>query len=202
MADKLLKPTHRMMSPISGNLDVQVITVPGNIFDLDTITLTRSPANNESILVSIDGIVQQPSTSYNILEDQLQFTENLPPNSTISIYYFNREYFYSGAVPNGSVSAASILDGSVSNTKILDSSVSRNKISFSAIDANRITSDAVEKRLVFNKIRETRSSTPTIGTYQIGDLVWNSSPTPGNYVGWICTASGTPGVWHAFGLIV
>lgn len=46
------------------------------------------------------------------------------------------------------------------------------------------------------------TSAPTTGTYYQGDFVPNSQPseagTAGNkyvIIGWICTASGTPGTW-------
>ena len=42
---------------------------------------------------------------------------------------------------------------------------------------------------------------PTTGSWLKGDLIYNTNPTPGGYVGWICTASGTPGTWKGFGLI-
>jgi Pectate lyase superfamily protein len=42
---------------------------------------------------------------------------------------------------------------------------------------------------------------PAAGTWTKGDLIYNTNPTPGGYVGWICTVSGTPGTWKEFGLI-
>ena len=42
---------------------------------------------------------------------------------------------------------------------------------------------------------------PTIGTYETGDIVWNSSPKPTGYVGWVCVREGTPGEWKPFGQI-
>ena len=46
------------------------------------------------------------------------------------------------------------------------------------------------------------TAAPTTGTYGLGDIVWNSSPSEagsaGNkYItlGWICTVAGTPGTW-------
>ncbi len=38
---------------------------------------------------------------------------------------------------------------------------------------------------------------PTTGTWVLGDIVWNTAPAAGGTVGWICTASGTPGSWTA-----
>ena len=34
-----------------------------------------------------------------------------------------------------------------------------------------------------------------------GDIVYNTAPTPGGYLGWVCTVTGTPGTWKPFGLI-
>lgn len=42
---------------------------------------------------------------------------------------------------------------------------------------------------------------PTTGTWQQGDIVWNSSPASTGYIGWVCTAAGTPGTWKGFGVI-
>lgn len=42
---------------------------------------------------------------------------------------------------------------------------------------------------------------PTHGTWGKGDIVYNLNPTAGGYVGWICTAAGSPGTWKGFGAI-
>jgi hypothetical protein len=42
---------------------------------------------------------------------------------------------------------------------------------------------------------------PVTGQYHLGDICWNSQPTPNSYIGWICVASGTPGIWNGFGMI-
>jgi hypothetical protein len=47
------------------------------------------------------------------------------------------------------------------------------------------------------------AAAPVAGIYNLGDIVYNSSPAPGGSVGWICTTAGGPGVmvWKEFGLI-
>jgi Pectate lyase superfamily protein len=52
-----------------------------------------------------------------------------------------------------------------------------------------------------NKQNKYQSTFPNIGTWNNGDQILNTNPTPGGYVGWICTVSGTPGTWKGFGLI-
>ena len=51
------------------------------------------------------------------------------------------------------------------------------------------------------KLFATADNQPTEGSYQKGDIIWNSEPLPSKYIGWVCTASGNPGIWAPFGLI-
>ena len=37
--------------------------------------------------------------------------------------------------------------------------------------------------------------------YKVGDITFNTAPTSGGYVGWVCINAGNPGTWKAFGLI-
>jgi hypothetical protein len=45
------------------------------------------------------------------------------------------------------------------------------------------------------------NSPPDRGNYKRGDIVWHSNPAPGSPIGWVCTATGSPGVWNPFGII-
>ena len=54
--------------------------------------------------------------------------------------------------------------------------------------------------------RKTMSSSPAGATslnqtWGVGDIVYNSAPTAGGNIGWVCTAAGTPGTWKTFGSI-
>ena len=42
---------------------------------------------------------------------------------------------------------------------------------------------------------------PTSGSFQVGDICWNSTPTLNSYIGWICVTAGVPGQWAPFGMI-
>jgi len=52
-----------------------------------------------------------------------------------------------------------------------------------------------------NRLFANGVSPPLAGAYQAGDIIWNSLPRPGTYVGWVCTSSGAPGSWNGFGMI-
>ena len=45
------------------------------------------------------------------------------------------------------------------------------------------------------------SAAPTAGAWSLGDIVYNTAPTAGGFVGWVCVTAGTPGTWKTFGAI-
>jgi hypothetical protein len=44
-------------------------------------------------------------------------------------------------------------------------------------------------------------ASPTIGSYLLGDICWNSNPQANSFIGWVCVFAGTPGQWLPFGNI-
>lgn len=52
-----------------------------------------------------------------------------------------------------------------------------------------------------NKIHLSGTEAPQSGVFNEGDVVWNTAPQPGRFVGWVCTKSGSPGLWSGFGRI-
>ncbi len=38
---------------------------------------------------------------------------------------------------------------------------------------------------------------PSVGTYTVGQIVYNATPAAGQPMGWMCTVAGTPGTWKA-----
>jgi hypothetical protein len=45
------------------------------------------------------------------------------------------------------------------------------------------------------------TAAPVAGTWAVGDIVWNTAPTAGGFIGWTCTTAGTPGTWKTFGAV-
>jgi len=52
-----------------------------------------------------------------------------------------------------------------------------------------------------NRIQMYAEAAPTEGTFGVGDIVFNSNPGVGKFVGWVCTNAGAPGSWYPFGEI-
>ncbi len=56
---------------------------------------------------------------------------------------------------------------------------------------------------VFNgtkKVAWSSAIAPSTGAWTRGDIAWITNPSTGGPVGWICTASGTPGTWVPLGI--
>lgn len=52
-----------------------------------------------------------------------------------------------------------------------------------------------------NKLHISAKEPPKSGTYDVGDIVWNSAPRVNQCIGWVCLRDGSPGSWYPFGEI-
>jgi hypothetical protein len=52
-----------------------------------------------------------------------------------------------------------------------------------------------------NKRFTNGTAIPQIGTYDVGDICWNTAPIQDSYIGWVCVVAGSPGQWLGFGQI-
>ena len=62
------------------------------------------------------------------------------------------------------------------------------------------TNSSREQRLIkFATEYPTTAETDVV--YKQGDIIFNSRPTVGGFIGWVCVSSGNPGIWKTFGVI-
>ena len=64
------------------------------------------------------------------------------------------------------------------------------------LDYARINTDGLT-----NNFTVWNTTTPASGVWGVGDIVNNTAPTSGGYIGWVCTAGGPTPTWKTFGLI-
>jgi hypothetical protein len=50
-------------------------------------------------------------------------------------------------------------------------------------------------------LRTYAEAAPTSGSWNRGDIVYDTTPDASGYIGWICVTAGTPGTWKTFGAI-
>ena len=44
-------------------------------------------------------------------------------------------------------------------------------------------------------------SKPTTGAYDVGDIVYKTTPVGSQPIGWVCVEGGSPGIWKGFGVL-
>ena len=54
---------------------------------------------------------------------------------------------------------------------------------------------------VLSRRRREGTAPPTAGDWIVGDIFWNTNPSSGLPIGWVCVAAGTPGTWRGFGAV-
>jgi hypothetical protein len=60
----------------------------------------------------------------------------------------------------------------------------------------------VNGAIKFNgKLHKYDRQAPVSGSFNAGDIVWNTEPRINSFVGWVCTQAGDPGLWAPFGKI-
>jgi len=90
------------------------------------------------------------------------------------------------------------------NNVISDNHVSGNassNITISDADLQKViqgNSDSKYDRVrIGGKVHAYGTAVPTSGTWNQGDIFWNTSPSASGAPGWVCTTGGTPGIWKA-----
>jgi hypothetical protein len=95
-----------------------------------------------------------------------------------------REQWLVDCIVNGDVTAAA------KNSRL------ENNVITGSVKVNKTDSSYIPHR---KTIYDTEP--PTAGTWQAGDQVWHSAPSPEGNVGWVCVQGGSPGTWKEFGRI-
>jgi hypothetical protein len=66
---------------------------------------------------------------------------------------------------------------------------------YTAIAQNKLTSKQRGRGVTYG------AAAPTTGYWAKNEIVLNSAPTAGGYIGWVCITAGSPGTWKGYGLI-
>jgi len=73
--------------------------------------------------------------------------------------------------------------------------------SASLVSATNYFNSSSTTSYVIDKRHIERSAAPVAGDWIRGDIVYNSAPAAGGFLGWCCVTSGTPGTWKTWGVI-
>lgn len=99
------------------------------------------------------------------------------------------------------VTKASIT-GNAFNTSSTYAVVISGTCTSSALTDNIISPFSINHVAASGAIFQTRgAAAPVLGTWNIGDVVYDTVPTAGGTIGWVCTTAGTQGTWKTWGAI-
>lgn len=103
-------------------------------------------------------------------------------------------------IANGSNSSINVIDNSFRGGYLLDiaSSTATKGYAYYAVSSGAI--NPAPFALGGNYVNY-GSAAPTTGTWGRGDIIFNTLPSAGGTVGFVCTSGGTPGTWKTFGTI-
>jgi hypothetical protein len=162
------------MSYIGNGPDVNSFTLKVEKFSgtgaCTTFTLARDLDNADDVQVTVNGVLQEPTDAYSVLNGIITFTE--PPSNganNISV-----RYLAPVVVTYNQVGQSQILGGSIGTTQIATGAVTNDKIAFNTILGNKLAVNQISGNLI--KDGAVTGNAIAVGTIT-GNLIANSTIT-------------------------
>ncbi|MCO0597361.1 right-handed parallel beta-helix repeat-containing protein [Peribacillus butanolivorans] len=181
-----VKNTNVLNNIVKNNLDRGL-----NVYTLENGKIERNHVEGNTLT----GIyVQLNSKNVHVLRNVLKgnggsaglLVNQSTTNCTVSNNQIEGTNTYAILVNDATVAGVNITDNDLSlftgTTKILNNGI------------NCLVSDSKTKGGLVTAI-------PTTGTWEKGQILYNSAPTAGGKLGWVCITAGSPGTWKGFGAI-
>lgn len=156
-------------------------------------------ANTDRLGIGTD----QPKSGFNLIDQNIDIVLGASENNKGSVGTYNHSDF---EILTDNTARITIQAGGnivLGNPASGDSKVTvLGKLGINVSNPDPRSALHVNGALKFNdKLHLNGSEPPTSGAYNEGDIVWNSFPYPGKFIGWVCVKSGNPGLWNGFGRI-
>jgi hypothetical protein len=88
-------------------------------------------------------------------------------------------------------------DSNTTNYSVVGNNFGGSGAILTQINTNILNKDQRNVVLSQDHVVKWGPSGPTVGSWKVGDIMYNIAPAIGRPMGWVCTASGTPGTWTA-----
>ena len=146
---------------------------------------------------------EEPNAALSIVDDAVEIVLGAKDHSNAAIGTYNNSDLH---LVTGNQTRITIgADGNIQLGSVTDG---ESKIQVHGSIGVNVTSIDPRSKLHVNgsikfndNLHLTGVEAPSGGSFTLGDIVWNSNPQPGNFVGWVCVKAGNPGVWATFGEI-
>jgi len=156
-------------------------------------------ANSDRLGIGTD----EPNAALSIVDDGVEIVFGAEDYNTGSIGTFNNKPLQ---LITDNTSRISIgVEGNITLGNRNNGEIKVNVLGSLGVDVNNIDTRAklhVNGAIKYNEnIHMSGTEQPSGGSFTPGDIVWNSNPTSGKFIGWVCVKAGNPGLWSTFGLI-
>ena len=130
--------------PITGAYSVldDITTSATATYNLQLNSAAYSPASANNLLVSLNGVIQKPGSSFTISGSQITFSSALTSSDSIDFIIALGDVLSVGTPTDGSVSTASLAPSAVTDAKIAASTFTNAKLAGSITDAKLSTPGA------------------------------------------------------------
>ena len=109
-----------------------------------TVELSETPADANTVMVTLDGVVQSSPSNYTLSGSTITFTSTPTVNTAITVKHLGfRTETTLTAVSAGAVGTAQLADGSVTAAKIADGTIIAADIAANAVTTVELADDAV-----------------------------------------------------------
>jgi len=122
------------------------------------------PSSANQLLVSLNGVIQKPNSSFTISGSTLTFSSALTSSDSIDFIISMGEPLLVGTPSDGAVSSAKIASSAVSSAKIASSAVTNAKLAGSITDA-KLSAPGVVKHMQFVEITGDGNAVTTSTSY-------------------------------------
>ena len=130
--------------PITGAYSVldDITTSATATYNLQKNSVAYSPASANHLLVSLNGVIQKPGSSFTISGSQITFSEALTAQDSIDFIMALGDVLSVGTPTDGSVDTSQLAANAVETAKINNSAVTNAKLAGSITDAKLSTPGA------------------------------------------------------------
>ena len=172
--------------PITGAYSVldDITTSATATYNLQLNSAAYSPASANNLLVSLNGVIQKPGSSFTISGSQITFSSALTSSDSIDFIIALGDVLSIGTPTDGSVSTASLAPNAVTDAKIAGMSSSKLTGALPALDGSALTGAGVVRQVVHGS--DTDGLTQTTSTSWSTAYSVNITPTASDskFVAW------------------
>jgi len=102
-----------------------------------------SPESVNHMVVSLNGVIQKPGSSYTISSATITFSRNLVTGETIDFIYLLGNVLDLGTPSDDTVTGAKIVDNAINSEHYTDASIDLAHLSADSVDGSKIVDDAI-----------------------------------------------------------